>query len=129
MKRNSPTSRTCCSTVLPSVPEVPPMKARYRISIFVVSVLPAPLSPLTKMDWLPCSFIIALIIENDRISLQIYAFISSAHCNTIDLLNCRCTCNNRPQQQKDVGLALQKWLLYIAPSCGHRTSVAVSGKD
>ena len=54
------TSKTCCSTVLPSVADLPPMNARYLMSIFVVSVLPAPLSPLTKMDWLPFSFIIAL---------------------------------------------------------------------
>lgn len=56
----SPTSRTCCSTVRPSVPDLPPMNARYLMSIFVVSVLPAPLSPLTKMDWLPWSLISAL---------------------------------------------------------------------
>lgn len=55
------TSKTCCSTVLPSVPDLPPMNARYLMSIFVVSVLPAPLSPLTRIDWLPCSFIIALV--------------------------------------------------------------------
>lgn len=72
---NSPTSRTCCSTVLPSVPDRPPMNARYLISIFVVSVLPAPLSPLTKMDWLPCSFIIALIFDTFFIrSIQTAAF-------------------------------------------------------
>ena len=55
-----PTSRTCCSTVRPSVPDLPPMNARYLMSIFVVSVLPAPLSPLTNMDWLPWSLISAL---------------------------------------------------------------------
>jgi len=64
------TSKTCCSTVLPSVTDLPPMNARYLMSIFVVSVLPAPLSPLTKMDWLPCSFIIALVFEiNESILL------------------------------------------------------------
>lgn len=39
------------------------------------------------------------------------------------------TCSRHPQQQKDVDLAHQKQLLYIVPSCGRRTSVAVFGKD
>lgn len=57
---NCHTSRTCCSTVRPSVAARPPRKARYCISIFVVSVLPAPLSPLTRIELLFPSFIMAL---------------------------------------------------------------------
>uniref|UniRef100_A0A0A9E261 Myo1 n=1 Tax=Arundo donax TaxID=35708 RepID=A0A0A9E261_ARUDO len=53
-------SRTCCSTVLAPVPDLPPRNARYLINNFVVSVLPAPLSPLTKMELLFPSFIICL---------------------------------------------------------------------
>lgn len=64
------TSRTCCSTVLPSVPDLPPINARYLISIFVVSVFPAPLSPLTKIDWLPCSLIIDLIHEDQLVNFK-----------------------------------------------------------
>lgn len=55
-----PTSRTCCSTVRPSVPDRPPMNARYLMSILVVSVLPAPLSPLTRIAWLAWSLMSAL---------------------------------------------------------------------
>lgn len=44
-------------------------------------------------------------------------------------LHCRFTCNMCPQQQKDEDLALQKWLLYIAPSYEHHTNVAASEKD
>lgn len=54
------TSRTCCSTVLSSVAARPPTKVRYCIISFVVSVFPAPLSPLTNIDWLRASFIMAL---------------------------------------------------------------------
>lgn len=55
------TSRTCCSTdLLPSPSVRPPIKARYCISILVLSVLPAPLSPLTRIAWLIPSFIICL---------------------------------------------------------------------
>jgi hypothetical protein len=38
----------------------------------VVSVLPAPLSPLTNIDWLPCSLIIALkIIVSNKTMMNI----------------------------------------------------------
>jgi hypothetical protein len=51
-KKHAVTSRTCCSTerVLPVAR--PPTKVRYRMMSLVVSVFPAPLSPLTNMDWL-----------------------------------------------------------------------------
>lgn len=68
MKRlNGLASRTCCSTVRPSTPDRPPKCARYLISIFVVSVFPAPLSPLTNIELLFPSFIIALVSHIDRL--------------------------------------------------------------
>jgi hypothetical protein len=45
----------------------PPKNARYLISIFVVSVLPAPLSPLTKMELLFPSMTIALNLTKNFI--------------------------------------------------------------
>lgn len=63
------TSRTCCSTVRPSVPDRPPMNARYLMSILVVSVLPAPLSPLTRIAWLAWSLMSALEFSHCRLGL------------------------------------------------------------
>ena len=60
MSNKEITSRTCCSTVRPSVAARPPRKARYCINILVVSVFPAPLSPLTSIELLFPSFIIPL---------------------------------------------------------------------
>lgn len=57
------TSSTCCSTVLPSAATLPPICARNCISILVLSVLPAPLSPLTKIAWLIPSLIICLHVD------------------------------------------------------------------
>jgi hypothetical protein len=50
------------------------------MSIFVVSVLPAPLSPLTKMDWLPWSFIIALMFQVMILGVYICIYISYKIC-------------------------------------------------
>ena len=46
------TSSTCCCTDLPPDWALPPINARYCIRLLVLSVLPAPLSPLTNMAWL-----------------------------------------------------------------------------
>ena len=54
------TSSTCDSTVRPVVLDLPPTPARYSITSFVVSVFPAPDSPLMRMDWLCLHSIMAL---------------------------------------------------------------------
>jgi len=49
-----PTSSTCASTLCSSL-ALPYVRQGTAVSSLVVSVLPAPLSPLTRMDWL-CPF-------------------------------------------------------------------------
>lgn len=130
-----PTSKTCCSTVRPSVPDLPPMNARYLMSIFVVSVLPAPLSPLTNIDWLPCSLIIALkiIISNKTVknishSMNATSWLSNDHRLQLHEEHSVRTCNKHPQSQRDGGWAPQRWRLCTAPSCARHTDEAASGK-
>lgn len=111
------TSRTCCSTVRPSTPDRPPRYARYRISIFVVSVLPAPLSPLTRMELLFPSLIIALFVEivnilckgRGRKDGRIYDI----------------TCTQHLQLQKHEGSILQMQLLYTVPSYEYHTDEVI----
>ncbi|CAL9049505.1 unnamed protein product [Musa banksii] len=98
------------------------MKARYLMSIFVVSVLPAPLSPLTKIDWLPWSFMIALILPQ----WQFHISTLQLECDDSTLNSLHTTCSKHLQLQKDEDLAHRKQHPCTVPSCGHHTDVEVS---
>lgn len=78
MRKLKVTSRTCCSTERISPIARPPTKVRYRIMSLVVSVFPAPLSPLTSMDWLWFSLTIALQ-EREICHVKLHTLISNQH--------------------------------------------------
>lgn len=112
------TSRTCCSTVRPSVAFLPPKYARNRISILVVSVLPAPLSPLTRMELLFPSWTMALESSKD---------VVSTHASKKKRVLLTITCKRYLQLQIHGDSILQMVLPCIVASYEHHTNEVASG--
>lgn len=119
------TPRTCCSTVRPSVAARPPRKARYRISILVVSVLPAPLSPLTRIELLFPSWTIALYPAK---AVQYITLIRQTII-VINVLKLGGTCKQHLRWQRHEGLILQMALPCIVASCVNHTNEAIFEMD
>lgn len=116
------TSRTCCSTVRSSRAALPPTKVRYCIISFVVSVLPAPLSPLTRMDWLRDSFTIALI--NSANPNEINKFYRNSALQFNHAVTPTCTMHQLLRKHVDSTPLIGH--PYIAPSCTRCTGEAAS---
>jgi len=101
------------------------------MSILVVSVLPAPLSPLTRIAWLPWSLINALKFlhywhKEERRSASLQPMNRIVSTEIMDQ-NTQ-TCSRRLRSRRDTGWAPQSWRPCTAPSCARRTGEAAAGK-